>query len=154
MNTPELVMLVEVVCLQSMHPPDFTHLIVVVWPSGEVVLFALQSGLFGSPLVHSQVMVAVAPAPPPPARAVTITPDVTSRSPGSSCKRNCFLTGRDVRDLFHLLSSSGRTGDVGTRYRTLNLPRGDGLVIEPLPSGAALFIAAVVLFWRQRRRLR
>src|SRR6476619_3378916 len=96
MNTPD-VMLVVVVCLQSVHPPDFTHLIVVVWPSGEVVLLGLQSGIFGSPLVHLQFMVTVATAPPPPARAVTITLDVTSRSPGRSCKRNCFLTGRDVR---------------------------------------------------------
>ena len=85
MNTP--VVVVDILVLQVLHPPDFTHLTVVMWP--EVVLWGLQSGLFGSALVHSHSTLTVAPTPPGARRrAVKITVGVTSRSPGLSLKRS------------------------------------------------------------------
>ena len=61
---------VVVVCLHVWQPPDLTHFTVTVCPSGLVVVVGLQSGRFGSALVHSQVTVAETP-PPPAIRAVT-----------------------------------------------------------------------------------
>jgi len=47
-------LVVVTVCLHVWHPPLFTHWTVMV-PSMDFLLFALQSGLFGSALVHSQL---------------------------------------------------------------------------------------------------
>jgi hypothetical protein len=70
MKTPEVVV---VVCLQVWQPPDFVHCTVIVCPPGLVVMVGLQSGVSGSALVHSQVIVVVTPPEPPAFRAVTIT---------------------------------------------------------------------------------
>jgi hypothetical protein len=80
MTMPKLV--VVVVCLHSLHPPDLVQ--PTLTPPGNVVVFGLQSGLSGSAFVHSQVTVVVAPKPPPPPpiRAMTITPGATRISPG------------------------------------------------------------------------
>jgi hypothetical protein len=98
MKTPLVV--VVTVCLHVWHPPLFTHLTVIV-PSMDLVLFGLQSGLFGSALVHSQPTLTSTPKPPLPIRrrdrgAVIVMAGVTSRRPGRSRKRNRFVIGREV----------------------------------------------------------
>jgi hypothetical protein len=92
MTTP--VVVVDMLVLQVLHPPDFTQLTVVLLP--EVVLWGLQSGLFGSDLVHSHSMVTVPPTPPARRRAVSITVGVTSRSPGRSLKQTAERLPADV----------------------------------------------------------
>ena len=70
-------------------------------PVDGFLLFALQSGLFGSALVHSQLTLTSVSKPPLAIRrrdrgAVIVMIGVTSRWPGRSRKRNRFVIGGEV----------------------------------------------------------